>query len=614
MAALDKTSSGRSICIIGKNGEGQFGIGNKTPQKQLVKCGWSEPINIRKIYAANRYHLVETTDGNYYSAGYNGDGACTAIEDTVGSAGMNYNYFGQCTVSDDSWNILNMTPITYFKQNNIKISEVFVSNEGDAPFWKAQNGTIYTSCNSNMRGRVGAEADNAKLIHKIPFLSELSIKKMVSGFWCSIAICNDGSVYSTGTGTAYGEYGQNGLGAKGVHNRSWKRIEGLKDIVDCDFGSSFVVFLSSSGRVFSAGLNHRGQLGLDTKEDKHIMRDPTEITYFRENDIAIQSVRCCSTGVVALDCNGNVYQWGVSLTGGSDQLCPQKIKLEEKVVSIETGHDHCICRTEKGHFVSIGNGDYGECCRDNVDDKSPQNINAWILRQIKAKETKILSVIPGANCTVILVSSMDARTKNQQPLARVQSVEATPEQKQATDDESANEIGDFLSELGLGRYLSAFRDEGFETMDELQEINESQLKEIGLKMAHRLKLLKKIRAFFTAKSYDASSTKHKEERKEDDEDVRKDNITRSNGLIICVGIAEYDELDNLETAADIEMYRALFEDKYHYKVIANDPSKRMTKKDLKRFLLNVRKDHLYDFDDYKLYYDALVVTFGGHGT
>eukprot|EP01083_Nonionella_stella_P022673 62701_1 len=113
-----------------------------------------------------------------------------------------------------------MTPITYFKQNNIKILQVFVSNIGRAPFWKAEDGSIYTSCNSNDHGRVGVDVDKNKLINKIPFLSQLSVKKMVSGFRCSIAICNDGSVYSTGTGDGKGD---NGLGLR-IHNKSWQRI------------------------------------------------------------------------------------------------------------------------------------------------------------------------------------------------------------------------------------------------------------------------------------------------------------------------------------------------------------------------------------------------------
>eukprot|EP01083_Nonionella_stella_P311708 1112313_1 len=122
MAALfTKTSSSDRVLCIGLNRFGQFGIGNDNAQKQLIKCGWSEKIQIRNIFASASYTVVEDMDGNYYAAGYNGS--------------------GECTVSDKSRKILNMTPITYFKQNNIKISQVFVSNRGDAPFWKAEDGS-----------------------------------------------------------------------------------------------------------------------------------------------------------------------------------------------------------------------------------------------------------------------------------------------------------------------------------------------------------------------------------------------------------------------------------------------------------------------------------------
>eukprot|EP01083_Nonionella_stella_P088593 247004_1 len=115
MAALATTQkhakmpfSHRYASCIGKNHEGEFGIGNKKAQKQLIKCHWRENIKIRNIYTAYNYTLVEDTDDNYYSAGYNGDGACT--------------------LKDKSENILSMTPITCLKQNNLKISQVFVNN------------------------------------------------------------------------------------------------------------------------------------------------------------------------------------------------------------------------------------------------------------------------------------------------------------------------------------------------------------------------------------------------------------------------------------------------------------------------------------------------------
>eukprot|EP01083_Nonionella_stella_P097751 274788_1 len=71
-----------------------------------------------------------------------------------------------------------MTPTTCLKENNLKISQVFVNNRGDAPFWKTHGGSIYTSCKNNICGRVGVEVDSNKTIHKIPFLSQFSIKKM----------------------------------------------------------------------------------------------------------------------------------------------------------------------------------------------------------------------------------------------------------------------------------------------------------------------------------------------------------------------------------------------------------------------------------------------------
>eukprot|EP01083_Nonionella_stella_P318081 1160847_1 len=127
----------RTVWGIGQNAHGELGIGNTNAQKQLIKCEWSENIQVRNIYTANNYTLVEDMNDNYYSAGYNANGACT--------------------VKDKSEYILSMTPITCFKENNLKIAQVFVSFMGFAPFWETDDGSIYTSCQYNLRGRVGVE-------------------------------------------------------------------------------------------------------------------------------------------------------------------------------------------------------------------------------------------------------------------------------------------------------------------------------------------------------------------------------------------------------------------------------------------------------------------------
>eukprot|EP01083_Nonionella_stella_P039730 108088_1 len=132
-------SSHRYASCIGNNWKGEFGIGNMKAQKQLIKCHWSQNIKIRNIYTANQYTLVEDTDDNYYSAGLNARGACT--------------------VKDESKHILSMTPITCFEENNLKISQLFVNNNGFAPFWKTDDGSMYASCKSNIDGRLGVAVD-----------------------------------------------------------------------------------------------------------------------------------------------------------------------------------------------------------------------------------------------------------------------------------------------------------------------------------------------------------------------------------------------------------------------------------------------------------------------
>eukprot|EP01083_Nonionella_stella_P190405 705174_1 len=101
-----------SLYFIGSCKDGEFGVGNDEDQPELTKCNWSENIQIKNIYASWKYTIIKDIDGNYYSAGKNTDGACT-LNDT----------------SRDI--ILHMTPITYFKENNIKIARVFVNNNGD---------------------------------------------------------------------------------------------------------------------------------------------------------------------------------------------------------------------------------------------------------------------------------------------------------------------------------------------------------------------------------------------------------------------------------------------------------------------------------------------------
>src|SRR4029077_3559719 len=55
------------------------------------------------------------------------------------------------------------------------------------------------------------------------------------------------------------------------------------------------------------------------------------------------------------------------------------------------------------------------------------------------------------------------------------------------------DVGDWLRSLGLGQYEAAFRESEIEA-DVLPELTDQHLKDLGVSLGHRLKMLRAIRA------------------------------------------------------------------------------------------------------------------------
>eukprot|EP01083_Nonionella_stella_P006070 17570_1 len=154
-------------------------------------------------------------------------------------------------------------------------------------------------------------------------------------------------------------------------------------------------------------------------------------------------------------------------------------------------------------------------------------------------------------------------------------------------------------------------------MDDIQTVTNSHLMDMGIKSyPHRDKIIKGITAHFTVKPHPRHVKKQDESKQNDVNFNQNTNNTnsRSNPLMICIGIEQYEALANLKTAQDIAMYKAVFEKLYDYQVIANDPSKPMNHDEMLSFLRKIRTQHLYDYHEDRVNHDSLIVTFGGHGT
>lgn len=104
-------------------------------------------------------------------------------------------------------------------------------------------------------------------------LKDVKVKQAACGFQHTVALSEDGNVYSWGRG-------KNGaLGHKDDCDVSQpKRIEGLSNIVKIDCGSHYTIVLDKDGNLFSFGSNNYGQLGL---AGMYTVTEPTKIPVSR---------------------------------------------------------------------------------------------------------------------------------------------------------------------------------------------------------------------------------------------------------------------------------------------------------------------------------------------
>jgi alpha-tubulin suppressor-like RCC1 family protein len=128
-------------------------------------------------------------------------------------------------------------------------------------------------------------------------------EKVVAGFYHSVALKSDGTVWS---------WGSNEAGELGDGSRDPRlcpaQVPGLTGFVDIGAGECFTVALKSDGTVWSWGLNDKGQLGDGTHTDRWV---PTQVP-------GLTGVVAISGGyqhVLALKSDGTVWTWGSNACG-----------------------------------------------------------------------------------------------------------------------------------------------------------------------------------------------------------------------------------------------------------------------------------------------------------
>ena len=276
-----------SIYCCGENINGQLGQNNTTQLNTptLIQYFVTNNISIIKVACGYRFTFFIDSTGKVYSCGYN----------TNGQLGH-----GNLT------QLLVPTLIQYFVTNNIIITDVYI-----CPYhviFKDSTGKVYT-CGYSVSGQLG---HNNTTQYTVPTLIQYFVTNYVTiisasgGENHSIFLDSSGNVYSCGL-NSNGRLGHNNTTQYNVPTLIQYFVTNNIIIKNIACGFYHTVFLDSTGKVYSCGLNTLGQLGQNTTTQLLV---PTLIQYFVTNNITITKVFCGFQYTMFLDSSGKVYGCG----------------------------------------------------------------------------------------------------------------------------------------------------------------------------------------------------------------------------------------------------------------------------------------------------------------
>ena len=130
-------------------------------------------------------------------------------------------------------------------------------------------------------------------------------------------------------------------------------------------GYSFSIAITNNGEVYSWGYNEKGQCGVGHRFN---IEFPKKIEYL--NNVFIKQGSCGYEHTALVDNLGYVWTFGLGVFGAlghgdlHDQLIPKRIEsllnLNVKIVQVSCGSYYTTGRTEEGNVYSWGHGEYNQ--------------------------------------------------------------------------------------------------------------------------------------------------------------------------------------------------------------------------------------------------------------
>ncbi|XP_072481567.1 probable E3 ubiquitin-protein ligase HERC6 [Notamacropus eugenii] len=368
----------------GDNSFGQLGI----EAKQRAKAG---PVRCRLGASLGGEHLVQAACGEHHSLLLLSDG-------TVWSCGSNAS--GQL----GRRNIRNHTspaPIQTLETQMV----VLVSCGKEHSLAVCKTGKVF-SWGSGSEGQLGiGKINKPSFIPKeIKDLSSVKIIQVSCGHYHSIALAQDGAVFSWGKNN----YGQLGLGENFPYQARPQLVNSLKGIplAQVAAGGAHSFALSLSGTSYGWGRNNVGQLAFCGKNASEQIYKPCSIGILKSLDVTY--ISCGDEHTAVLTQDGKVFTFGSNNSGQlghevvSKQKGPQIVDSAHLFSQIACGSYHTLAYACTGQVVSFGCGSQRQLNSLLQPDSSEQNFNiSNLISSSDFTDVQVKDIFAGADANFV---------------------------------------------------------------------------------------------------------------------------------------------------------------------------------------------------------------------
>jgi len=193
-----------------------------------------------------------------------------------------------------------------------------------------------------------------------PVLIDSNVYSVSGGNQTLAMVKTDGSVYSIGWNYV-GSFGNNTTSSS-FTSKPVKMLN-IDNAVRVSCGIRTTLILLKDGRVFSTGYNFTGGLGVGSHINMSLI--PIEIKGLKN----IVDIKSTATAHIALDSDGNLYEWGK--LSQSTKYTPEKVNIKN-VIAISGKNDgyHFLILDENGNCYGIGSNNNSELGNDTIQQTS----------------------------------------------------------------------------------------------------------------------------------------------------------------------------------------------------------------------------------------------------